>query len=63
MLATSANSAGTSHRLVRKRKLVEGMSGFVQQRVDVTVRIGGIHENEGEAAFVKTDLVTAGGFP
>ena len=31
----------------------------MQQRVDVAVRAGGIHEDEGEAALVETDLVSA----
>ena len=37
------------------------MTRFVQERVDVPVRAGGIHEDEGEAALVKADLVAAGG--
>ena len=51
--------AVSENRLLRKCKLVERMSGFMQQRVNVAVRLGRIHEDEGEAAFVKTDLVTA----
>ena len=55
----SRDIAVSEYRLVRKCKLMERMAGFMQQCVNVAVRIGGVHENEGEAAFVKTDLVSA----
>ena len=64
MLATSQNSIGAERRKTsgssRAASVVERVAALVQQRLDVALQAGGVHEDERLADFVQRGLVPAG---